>query len=206
MSRPSIQVARPTAVVLAALLVSACSVTIQQGTLPPPTALATDQPAGSVGDDTPGPSGPIAIDHSLLSVLPRTVAGLPVTEDSDGDDQLLADDVAPQIASAGVAAVAVDTQTSDLALAFVLRLLPNALTDDKFRDWRDSYDEGACAGSSQVVGKAESDVAGNHVYIGTCATGLRTYHTWLKDKGILISISSTGDKRLGLDILGNLPK
>ncbi len=197
---------RPFATAVAALvLVSACSVTIQQGTLPPPTTAVTDQP-DSLSSDLPTPSGPIAIDHSLLSFLPRTVRSLPLTEDSDGDDQLLADDVAPQIASAGVAAVAVDTQTSDLALVFVLKLIPNALTDDKFRDWRDSYDEGACAGASQVVGKAESTIDGNHVYIGTCATGLRTYHTWLKDKGILISISSTGDKQLGVDILGNLPK
>jgi hypothetical protein len=198
---------RALAIALASVaLVAACSVTIQQGTLPPPTPGSTDAAAGSPGDQSPGSTGQVTIDSSLLAALPRTVDSLPVTEDSDGDDQLRADDVAPTIATAGVAAVAANTQTSDLALVFVLRLIPGTMTDDVFTDWRDSYDAGACAGESQVVGKAESDVVGNHVFIGTCATGLRTYHAWLKDKGLLISISSTGDKRLGLVMLGNLPK
>jgi len=48
------------------------------------------------------------------------------------------------------------------------------------------------------------DTATNTVYVGTCSSGLRTYHVWLKDKGILISVSSTGEKRLGLVLLSNL--
>jgi hypothetical protein len=190
-------------------LVSACSITVEQGTPAAPTASAGDTGLGADGspaDLSPGPTGPIAIDRGLLAALPRTVSGLALVEDSDADDALLADDIAPRVASAGVGAVVADTQTNDLATAFVLRLLPTGFTDQVFANWRDAFDAAACQDESQVVGQAEADVAGNHVYIGTCATGLRTYHAWLKDKGILISMYETGDKRLGLAILGNLPK
>jgi hypothetical protein len=190
---------------LASAALVACSVSVEQGTVPPSGA-PIDSGAGSPSEVSPGATGSLVIDKSLLDVLPRTVDSLPVTEEPDGDDQLRADDVAAMIASAGVAAVAVDQQTDDLALVFVLRLLPNGLTDNTFGDWRDSYDATVCDGADQVVGEAEQNVGTNHIFIGTCSSGLRTYHTWIKARGILISISSTGERRLGLAILGNLPK
>ena len=197
----------PAAIALAvaiAMGLAACSVDI--GTVAPgPSASDAPETLGP-GEITPGPTGPVALDPSLLAFLPRTVGGLPVAESPEGDSDILADDVLPTIASAAVSAIAVDADAQELAFVYVIRLLPDAFNDDVFRDWRDSYDAGACADPTQVVGTAEADVAGNHVFIGTCAGGLRTYHTWLKAKGILISISSTGDKRLGLVLLGNLPK
>ena len=195
------------AVLVAGLATLLAGCLVERGTLPPGSA--PSGPPESFGppvEVTPGPTGPVAIDPSLLAVLPRTVGGLPVTDSPEGDSDILADDVLPSIASAAVSAVAVDARAEDLVFVYVVRLLPNGFSDDVFRDWRDSYDAGACAGETEVVGRAEADVAGNHIFIGTCATGLRTYHTWIKDRGLLISISSTGDKRLGLVLLGNLPK
>jgi len=88
--------------------------------------------------------------------------------------------------------------------AIVVRLRPDVFTDDAYRDWRDSYDEGACGGVSNVVGHAQSTIGGNSVYIATCANGLRTYHAKLETRSILISASSTGDRRFGILLLGNL--
>jgi hypothetical protein len=186
-----------------ALALGACTVTTNSF---PPSASA---PGDSFGPPDPDATlrPPVTIDRSLLAFLPRSVDSIPVIESSEGNDTILADDVLPLFASAAVAAEIASPQTADVATVFVVRLLPGAMTDDVFRDWRDSFDAGVCAGDNQVVGRAEADVAGNHVYIGTCATAdLRTYHVWLKDKSILISSWSTGERRLGLLVLENLPQ
>ena len=109
-----------------------------------------------------------------------------------------------KLATAAVGAVAVDTGTTDLAYALVVKLRPGALTDSKFRDWRDSYDEGTCGGASAVVGHAETLIAGRNVFIGTCSGGLRTYHVWIRDKDLLISVSSLGPRKLGELLLAEL--
>ena len=151
-----------------------------------------------------GSTTPVTIDPTLLAILPRDVASIPVIESAEGETDALADTVLPKIATAAVAAVAVDTATSDLVYALVIRLRPDVFTPSIYRDWRDSYDEGACGGVSNVVGHAEVTIGSNHVFVGTCASGLHTYHTRLEAKSILISISSTGDRRLGIVLLGTL--
>ena len=144
------------------------------------------------------------LDTTLLAVLPRDISSIPVIESTEGETDALSDPVLPRIATAAVAVVAVDTTTSDLVYAIVVRLRPDVFTDDAYRDWRDSYDEGACGGVSNVVGHAQSTIGGNSVYIATCANGLRTYHAKLETRSILISASSTGDRRFGILLLGNL--
>lgn len=168
-------------------------------TVGPPASLGP-----TVGPGGPGASPTIAIDASLLAILPTSVGGLTVIESTDGEDGAMADPGLPSIASAFVAGVAVDTSTSDLVYALVVRLRPGALTDATFRDWRDSYDEGACGGPSAVVGNAEATIAGRTTFIGTCATGLHTYHVWITDKNLLISASSTGTRLLGEALIAGL--
>jgi hypothetical protein len=85
-----------------------------------------------------------------------------------------------------------------------VKLRLGALTDSKFRDWRDSYDEGTCGGASAVVGHAETLIAGRSVFIGTCSGGLRTYHVWIREKDLLISVSSLGPRKLGELLLAEL--
>jgi hypothetical protein len=173
-------------------------------------AAPVDTGPGSVGSpidlSTPGPSGPVLIDPTLLRVLPKDVGGVAVAESSDADTDALADDVLPTIASAAVGLIAVDAEANNLVTGYVVKLLPGAMTDAIFRDWRDSYDSGVCAGDTEVVGHAETTIGGNTVYIGTCSGGTRTYHVLLKDRSILISVSSVGDRRLGLVLLQTLPK
>ena len=195
------------AVLVAALFVAGCGPDTSGSTGPGGTSGPADTgtPVDTGGpNDTDSPTAQVTIDPALLAILPREVDGIAVIESPEGDSDALADDVLPTIATAAVGAVAVDAQAQDLAYALVVKLRKDAFNDGVFRDWRDSYDAGACAGESEVVGNASATVKGNTVYIGTCSSGLRTYHVWLKDKDILISVSSTGDKRLGLVMLNNL--
>ena len=101
-------------------------------------------------------------------------------------------------------AVVVDTGSADLANAFVVKLKPGALTDSGFRDWRDTYDEGVCGSSSAIVGHAETTIAGRTVFIGTCSAGSHTYHVWIKDKNLLITVFSLGTRNLGELLIAGL--
>jgi hypothetical protein len=188
---------------LAAVLVAGCSarlVTTTPASTPTAFAEATDSDVTS-----PDGNGPqVSLDTGLLAVLPATVFGLAVEESPEGDQSALEEPVLDRIATAAIGAVVVDTSTTDLAYALVVRLKPGALADAGFRDWRDSYDEGACGNGSLIVGHSQTSIAGRTVYIATCSGGLRTYHVWIQDKHLLISVSSLGARHFGEVLIANL--
>ncbi len=196
---------RPAVVGLAlAVALGACSATEPSA---PPGSTPTDFGTPPSDDRSPDPAESpraVVIDPNLLTVLPATIAGLPVTESPEGDESAQTEPALVKLATAAVGAVAVDTGTTDLAYALVVKLRPEALTDSTFRDWRDSYDEGTCGGASAVVGHAEMPVAGRTVFIGTCSGGLRTYHVWIRAKDLLLSVSSLGPRKLGELLLAEL--
>jgi hypothetical protein len=190
--------------VVFAVVLGACSAA-QPSAPPGSTPTAFGPPA--TGDNSTGPpetAGSIVIDPHLLLILPASVGGLVVTESPESDQAAETDPALAKLATAAVGAVAVDTSTTDLMSALVVKLKPGALTDSRFRDWRDSYDEGACGGSSAVVGHAEATIAGRSVFIGTCSSGSRTYHVWIKDKNLLITVFSLGARGLGKLLLAEL--
>jgi hypothetical protein len=82
--------------------------------------------------------------------------------------------------------------------------VPGTWSEAWFRDWRDSYDEGACGQAGGVAGNAEAALGGRTVYIGTCAGGLRTYHAWLEGRGLLVSAFSVGKGRYGERLMAGL--
>jgi hypothetical protein len=187
-----------------ALALSGCSISV----VTPSDQAASSGDISSDGteaEDTPGPS-PIVIDPSLLAILPRAVDSIPLTETDDADTTALADDVLPHIASAAVGVEAGDSTTGDVVTGFVVRLKSEAFNEGVFRDWRDSYNNGACGGDSEVVGNAEQKIGDNTVFIGTCTNGLHTYHTWIQDRGVLITLTSYGQKQLAVVLLENLRK
>ena len=186
-----------------AVILGACSATEPSA---PAGSTPTDFGTPPTDDTTPGPadSAVVVIDPALLLVLPATVAGLPVEESPEGDESAQTEPALAKLATSAVGAVAVDAGSTDLAYALVVKLRLGALTDSRFRDWRDSYDEGTCGGASAVVGHAETLIAGRNVFIGTCSGGLRTYHVWIKEKDLLISISSLGPRKLGELLLAEL--
>jgi hypothetical protein len=152
----------------------------------------------------PDETTPVELDPTLLAFLPSTVGGVAVTESADEATQALADPSLGKIGSAVDAAVAVDTGTGNLVYAWVVRLRPGQFTDAIYRQWRDSYDEGACANAGGVVGRAEATIDGRTVSITSCTASVRTYHVWLEQAGILISASAIGDGRFGEVLMDNL--
>lgn len=153
---------------------------------------------------TPDDTTPLALDPALLAFLPATVANSPVTEDADEAAVALSDPALPRIASAVDAAAAVDTGTGNLVFAWIVQLKPTVFTDADYRQWRDAYDDGACAASGEVVGRAEATIGGRQAYVTSCAVGLHTYHVWIQNGDLLVSASSIGDGRFGELLLAGL--
>lgn len=199
--------------VLPVAILAACSGDTGSSPTPGPISTgagttATIQPPTSFGPPPsptpPDDSSPIVLDASLLAYLPGSVADIAVTEDADEAATALSDPALPRIASAVDGAVAVDAGNGNLVYAWIVRLRAGVFTDSDYRQWRDSYDDGACAAGGGVVGHAEATIGGRHVYLTTCVSGMRTYHVWLKDEDILVSASSIGEGRFGEKLIEGL--
>jgi hypothetical protein len=172
-----------------------------------PGATATDAPPQSFGappSPTEDDSSPVVIDNSLLAIFPAEVGPAPVKEDLDAAAQAVNDPALDKIASGVDAGVAVDLGNGDLVYALVVKLKPGAFGAELFRQWRDSYDDGACAQSGGVVGHAEAEIGGRQAYVTSCAQGLHTYHVWIEDQNLLITASAIGDGRFGELLLKGL--
>ncbi len=186
------------------IVIAACGSAVES---PSPSATAATSPTASMSPGptpTPATGTAVAIDSSLLEILPATVDGLPVAENPDGEAAALEDPLLPEVASAIAAGLAIDPATGDFVFAVVVRLLPDTMNETLYRDWRDSFDEGACSQADGVAGHAETRIGGRTVYLGTCAGGLRTYHVLLEERGVLISASAVGERRLGERLVENL--
>jgi len=197
--------ARTAAAAMLVVVLVAC------GTAPDPQSPASPtSPSPTPATSPSGAATPTAgvaavvLDPSLLAILPADVDGLPIMENAAGERAALGDPFLGEVASSMAAGFAFDPATDAFIYAVVVRLRPGALDGSSFRHWRDSYDEGACSQADGVAGHAETELGGRTVYIGTCAGGLRTYHVWLEDRGVLISASAVGERRLGELLVENL--
>lgn len=186
---------------------------VPTGPTPAPPASTAGAPTRSVGLETvpvasqtatPTAATAVAIDRSLLDILPPTVDGLPVVDSPDGEAAALGDPLLSRVASGIAAGFALEPTGGDFVYAVVVRTFPGSMDAAAFRDWRDSYDQGACEQAGGVTGNAETEIGGRTVYIGSCAGGLRTYHLWLVERGVLISASAVGERRLGEVLVSNL--
>jgi hypothetical protein len=172
----------------------------------PPTVAPTSEPAITAPPAEtvapPSPAGPVVEDPSLLEILPADIGGVAIAYEPEAFADAAADMAFAQ--SVETAAFAVVFDGEDLASAVVALLAPGTYSDDFFRDWRDSYNDGACAQAGGVVGNAETEIDGQTIHIGTCAGGLRTYHAWLEARGVLVSAFSLGDRRFGEQLMAGL--
>jgi hypothetical protein len=213
-NRASVPALRGFVVLALVATLAACGVELGGSPTPAPRstagagATATDLAPTSFGPPPsptpPDDSTPLTLDPTLLAFLPAEVDGIAVTEEPDVLPEALGQATLPRIATAIDAAVAVDAGNGNLVTAWVLRLRQGVFTVADYGQWRDSYDEGACAAAGGVVGRAEATIGGRQAYVTSCVTGLRTYHVWLQDQGILISASSIGDGRFGEKLLEGL--
>lgn len=214
MNRASDRLALALATLVATGVFAACSVDSPPATATPPAAeslgliptaaAGSDLPAtfGPPPSPTPDDASPVVIDPSVLAFLPESIDGVPLQEDVDEAAVALSDPALSQVATALDAAVAV--QGDNLVLAWVVRLRPDRFTLDTYRQWRDSYDEGACTAAGGVVGHAEAEIGGRTVFVTSCVAGLHTYHVWLEEHDVLISASSLGEARFGEKLLAAL--
>lgn len=159
---------------------------------------------GSPPSPTPDLAAPAVLDPTLLQYLPETVGGVAVTEELNEAALALADPELSRIATALDVGLAVDQASGNLVTAHVVRLREGAFDDETFRQWRDSYDEGACSAADGIVGRAEATIDERTVFVTSCVGPLRTYHVWLEDELLLISASSVGDGRFGEQLMNEL--
>jgi hypothetical protein len=168
-------------------------------TLEPPTSVGA-VPSPSPPDETV----PVSVDPALLAILPEAIDGIPVREDADAAALAQNDPALSQIATTVDAAVAVDTGTNNLVYVLVVQLRPGTFGGATYDQWRNSFDEGACAASDGVAGRAEATLGGRQAFITTCAKGIRTYHVLLEEQDVVISASSIGDGRFGETLMETL--
>lgn len=199
--------------VASGVVLAACGSNQQTGTpsrtagptTPGDSAVLAGPPSfGAPASEAPGGSTPLMLDSTLLPVLPASIDETPVREDLDVVAEALRDPNLPRIASGIDAAVAVDTSTGNLVTAWIVKLRPGAFGDEAYRQWRDSYDEGACNAAGGIVGRAQATLGGRETYVTSCVASLRTYHVWLQDRDLLVSASSLGPGRYGEKLLSNL--
>jgi hypothetical protein len=172
-----------------------------------PRGTSSIDPQMTVGpppSPTPDADTPAVLDATLLGHLPEAVAGAPVTEELNEAALALADPELSEIATALDVGVALDQSTGNLVTAHVVRLREGAFDDDTYRQWRDSYDEGACAAAGGILGRAEATIGERNVHVTSCVAGLRTYHVWIEDELLLISASSVGTGRFGELLMSEL--
>lgn len=190
-------------VLLAAAVAAGCGPT-QGSPSASPESIKPTPPVTLGPSETPLPTSGVVIDSRLLDVLPETVDGFELVESPEAELEALQDPQLEAVAASIAAGIAVDPAGGEFVYAIVVRLHPGAMDANVFRDWRDSYDEGACSQADGVVGHAETEIGGRTVYIGTCVGDLRTYHVWLEEQEVLISASAVGERRLGERLVENL--
>lgn len=201
---------------LAALIVLACDSSIPStGTQAPPDG-RSDAPAsatptaaapasfGPPPSPTPDDTTGVILDPTVLDVLPESIDGFAVTEDANEAANLLGTLDLGDVAEAADAAVAVDPGGGNLVVAWVVRLRDGAFGEEAYRQWRESYDEGACTAAGGIVGNAQAEIGGRNTYITSCVAALRTYHVWLEEQDMLVSASSIGEGRFGEKLMAGL--
>lgn len=197
----------------AATQVTAPAASVQPATPAPqsPASASASAPAGSASAALPSPSpgrqsaAPgtgVVMDPALLQILPAAIGTATVSIEPDSFAEAVQD---PSfVANVDSAAFAVVTEGEDLASGVVAHLRPDVYSDAFFRDWRDSYDEGACGQAGGVAAHAETTLGDRPAFITTCAGGLRVYHAYVPEREVIVSVFSLGEGRFGEQLLAGL--
>lgn len=182
---------------VAVLLVTGCG----SGTASPGPSVSA---APSASLTAPVRAVPVPVDPSLLAFLPATLGGLARQADPQVDAGLATSPGLANVARSFATAVYIDPATGDFAYASVVRLRTGTIDEATYRDWRDTFDAGACEQAGGVARRAETEVNGRQTFVATCAEGVRTYHVVLVAPGLLVSVSSLGQRLLGEQLITGL--
>jgi hypothetical protein len=201
------------AVVGAVAVAAACSSSTASPSrtpvIPATTAPSSTPGASNGSSGSPSASGGgikvVTIDPDLLDLIPDQVAGIRLQPQPEAAAEVAASPVMSAQLDALNVAAAVDPATNDFVVATVQRPVVGLFSDEWFRDWRETFDESVCAQAGGVAGNAQAEIDGRTVFIATCKGGNHTYATWLPDERVIIQLNANGDKRLGEELLKNLP-
>lgn len=169
---------------------------------PGPPSGSPGPPSGSPGLPSVSPAPAVVMDPDLLQILPATIGTAKVEIEPDAFAEAIGD--ASFVAAVDSAAFAVVVGGEDLASGVVAHLRPGAYSDAFFRDWRDSYDEGACGQAGGVARRAQVTLGGRPVYVTTCTEELRVYHAYVPERDVIVSLFSLGEQRFGEQLLDGL--
>jgi hypothetical protein len=192
-----------------AVLAAACIPPRPSRTPAPASPASPSSPTPTVAPaaTTAGPSG-VVVDSSLLDLLPPDLDGVPLEPDAETAAEIAADgSIAPFVSAIALAAafgpIATDA-AADYVVVTVARLKPGTFGDLFFRGWRDTFDGAVCEQAGGLDGHAETEIAGHHSYIGTCAGGVHTYHVHLPVSDVIVSMQSVGEGRYGERVVAGL--
>ena len=201
---------RLTILLVVLMSLAACIPPRPSPTPPPPTAspTPTTAPTGDASSSPASPGAAVVVDPSLLELLPRDVAGVPLQPDAATAAEIAAEpSIAPFVSAIAIAAafapLATDANT-DYVVVTVARLKPGQFGDLFYRGWRDTFDNAVCEQAGGVDGRAEVDIGGRRTYVGTCAGGVRTYHVHLPDSDVIVSMQGAGDGGFGERVVAGL--
>jgi hypothetical protein len=198
------------------LAVAGCGTTTLSATPPVATTpVPTPRMASEAPEMTPhrsasptaAPGLVIAVDATLLDILPPTVGGVPMEPDPATAASLIGEaDV-----SASTSGIAIgryigpgDSGGEDIVVASIVRLRPGIFSEPFFEAWRNDYDRSACEPAGGDTGdKGEVAIGSFPAHVATCAGGATTYHVHL-DGDIIVSVLAIGPSTLGDQVIAGL--
>jgi hypothetical protein len=133
---------------------------------------------------------------------------VPVQEDEATAAEIAGEaSIAPFVSALAVASAFGPPPTDtlpDYVVVTVARLKPGLFGDIFFRGWRDTFDAAVCEQAGGVDGHAEARIGGRQTFIGTCAGGVHTYHVYMPDQDVIVSLQGAGDGRFGERVVEGL--
>jgi hypothetical protein len=188
---------------MAVVVLSACIPPRPSPPPPPPTPTPTATLAPSASA-----TSAVTVDPSLLDLVPDSVAGVPVQEDEATAAEIAGEaSIAPFVSALAVASAFGPPPTDtlpDYVVVTIARLKPGLFGDIFFRGWRDTFDAAVCEQAGGVDGHAEARIGGRQTFIGTCAGGVHTYHVYMPDQDVIVSLQGAGDGRFGERVVEGL--
>lgn len=185
------------ALLAAALLLAGCGATGPSGAPGSATPVASSPASQPPASPTQriGAYG-LAIDPSLVRLLPATVGGAAVTESAELEAAAMGDAELPSHVSSYAAATVGSLGDPDWAQVQFLTLKPDA-GKAFYAAWRDQVDAAGCSQASGVASRVQREIGGWPVDVTTCVGGAMLYQLELQDQGILVSVAALGPKKLG---------
>ena len=171
-----------------------------------PTASRQVAPIPTPSPTAAATAGPLAIDASLLAILPKSVAGFALQPAAQTAAGMISNADLQRSASAlavGYVIAAGNSRSDDLAVATVIRLRPGVYSDTFYSDWRTSYNAAACDQAGGVSSHIQQYNGQHQVEVTVCGQGARTLHTHLAGD-ILVSITAVGDRKFGDLVMNGL--